>query len=418
MPGRGDDRDVGTLAYMAPEQLGPHSGAVGPTRPARYDARTDVWGLGATLYELLSLRLPFSGQTTAEIARKILSEPPAPERLDPRELKAICLKALEEEPDERYPSAAAFAADLRRWLESRPTLAGESVVHRKFGRAFGGPWVGIRRIGFWSRRRPAAAFVVGLLTTLLLVGILGAKAQLDAAQREIEILALTQHRRPIRQNDWSEKSWKLALALRGSSTSPDPRLQGLAAAALEGIDARVVKTMPGPAQAVEFDPRSERLLLFQMDESEKVKSWFRTTLWDRTTDRTLVVRDWRRSPRVQARRDATATVLGPRGAAEAEAFHEAEALQRDLRGHPRRVSISTRGPVRLPGDRPVPRRFPPCRRRHLGPSRPRQTRPRWRRHDDLRLGCRVRQANPHAQAQGNPGPRLVARWPPPRGLGS
>ena len=84
----GMTQDIGTLAYMAPEQLGTPSGVVGPARPARQDARTDVWGLGATLYELLSLRLPFPGQTTAEIAQKILSEPPAPERLDPARVES------------------------------------------------------------------------------------------------------------------------------------------------------------------------------------------------------------------------------------------------------------------------------------------------------------------------------------------
>ena len=145
---------IGTLAYMAPEQLGPLSETADPARPARHDARTDVWGLGATLYELLTLRLPFPGQSAKEVARKIVSEPP--ERLNgsiPRELKAICLKALEKDPGKRYESAAALAADLRRWLEIRPTVAGESAIRRKAGRLFGGAWVWLRRLGFWSRRR-------------------------------------------------------------------------------------------------------------------------------------------------------------------------------------------------------------------------------------------------------------------------
>jgi len=304
---------IGTLAYMAPEQLGPLSRVADPTQPARHDARTDVWGLGATLHELLTLHLPFPGQSVAEVARKIVSEPP--ERGNgsiPRELKAICLKALEKDPGERYESAAAFAADLRRWLDVRPTQAGESAVRRKAGRSLGWSLVCVRRLGFWSRRRPAAAFAAGLLTALLLVGILGGaeinqlnlvnaraqtaqvraeakatKAQLDAAQRA----ALPQLRRPIRLMDWFQKSWQLVRSLRGGSTSPDPQIQGQAAAALEGIDARVVKTIPGAARVVEFDPRSEHLLIVRAGHDEKRKPWFRTLLWDRTTYRTLVERD-------------------------------------------------------------------------------------------------------------------------------
>jgi len=283
---------IGTLAYMAPEQLGPLSGITDPARPAHHDARTDVWGLGATLYELLSLCLPFPGQSVKEVARKILSEPPG--RLSgsiPRELKAICLKALEKDPGKRYESAAAFAADLRRWLEVRPTLAGESAVRRKAGRLLGWPWVWLRRLGFWSQRRRAAAFAAGLLTALLVGGIVGAKAQLDAARRELEILALPRLRSPIRQMGWFPKSWQHVRSLRGGSTSPDPQLQGQAAAALERIDARVVKTLPVAARAVEFDPRSDRLLIFRTSEVLKGKPWFRTTLWDRTTYQTVLERD-------------------------------------------------------------------------------------------------------------------------------
>jgi serine/threonine protein kinase/WD40 repeat protein len=294
-PGRTDDgmtQGIGTLAYMAPEQLGPLCGPAGPTGPARHDARTDVWGLGVTLYELLTLRLPFPGRNAEEVARKIVSEPSA--RLNggiPRELKAICLKALEKEPAARYATATELAADLRRWLDRRPTLAGESAIRRKAGRWPIGPWVQMRRLGFWSRRRPPVAFALGLLAAVLLVGMLGAKAQLDAAQRELKIIELQQLRRPIRFMGWFGESWKDLTSLRGGSTSPDSRLQALAAATLEGIDARVVKTIPGPAAFVEFDPRSERLLFLQTSVDQTRRPWYRTALWDRMTYRTIVERD-------------------------------------------------------------------------------------------------------------------------------
>jgi hypothetical protein len=173
-PARADEgmtRWIGTPAYMAPEQLGPLTGAADPTQPARHDARTDVWGLGATLYELLSLRLPFPGTSVKVVAQKILSSPPEPLNGSiPRELRAICLRALEKEPGDRYATSADLAADLHRWLEFRPTVAGEAAICRMWGRAFGAPWVRLRRLGFWSRRRPAAAFAIGLAISFLLLG--------------------------------------------------------------------------------------------------------------------------------------------------------------------------------------------------------------------------------------------------------
>jgi len=90
---------------------------------------------------------------------------------------------------------------------------------------------------------------------------------------------------------WFETVWNLVRSLRGGSTSADPQLQGQAAAMLEGIDAHVIKTLSGVTHLVEFDPRSERLLTLQGGAVANGKPWFRTALWDRTTDRTLVERD-------------------------------------------------------------------------------------------------------------------------------
>jgi len=108
---------VGTLAYMAPEQVG--------RRPV--DARCDVYALGATLYEVLTLRPPFTGASEHEVQNAILfKEPVPPRKIDPRlhrDLETIVLRALEKDPDRRYPSAKEMADDLRRFLRYEPIRA-------------------------------------------------------------------------------------------------------------------------------------------------------------------------------------------------------------------------------------------------------------------------------------------------------
>ncbi|HAK93936.1 MAG TPA: serine/threonine protein kinase, partial [Planctomycetes bacterium] len=101
---------VGTLSYMSPEAVGRR----------RVDARADVYGLGATLYEALTLALPFPGATEHEVQGAIMfKEPIPPRKLNPRihrDLETIVLHALEKDPDRRYATAADLAGDLRRFL--------------------------------------------------------------------------------------------------------------------------------------------------------------------------------------------------------------------------------------------------------------------------------------------------------------
>ncbi len=106
----------GTPAYMAPEQA--------EGRMAEVDARTDVYALGAMLYEMLAGRLPFEGASISEVLYKVVHEEPSSPRVlrpsaDP-ELEAVCLKAMEKEPGRRYASAAELAGDPDRFLAGEP----------------------------------------------------------------------------------------------------------------------------------------------------------------------------------------------------------------------------------------------------------------------------------------------------------
>jgi eukaryotic-like serine/threonine-protein kinase len=137
---------LGSPGYAAPEQ------ALGGTA----DARTDVYGLGALLYHLLTARPPFQGPTTDAILLQLReAEPLAPRRLNPavpRDLETICLRCLRKEPAQRYATAREVAEDLGRFLRG-------DAIHAKPVSVFGRTWR-------WCRRRPAVA---GLLVALLAV---------------------------------------------------------------------------------------------------------------------------------------------------------------------------------------------------------------------------------------------------------
>lgn len=139
---------VGTLAYLAPERL-----------QGKSDARSDVYGLGISLYELAALKLPFEAQNREALLRRVMDQRPAPPHEYapeiPRDLETIILKAIATKPEDRYQTAEDLAADLERFIADRPIRARRPT------------WIELS--WRWCRRNPTIATLSGLLATLICV---------------------------------------------------------------------------------------------------------------------------------------------------------------------------------------------------------------------------------------------------------
>jgi WD40 repeat protein len=143
---------LGTFRYMAPERF-----------RGEGDARADIYALGLTLYELLTLKPAYESNDRLKLMERIKAEdPPRPRFLDgriPRDLETIVLKAVDKDPAQRYPSAEAMGEDLRRFLADEPIKARQASAAERYWR--------------WARRNPAIAVLGGVLTALLVVATVG-----------------------------------------------------------------------------------------------------------------------------------------------------------------------------------------------------------------------------------------------------
>jgi len=291
---------LGTPGYMAPEQ------EVGEST----DARTDVWGLGATLYELLTLRRAFSNQLRGDPASAAAHRPPPAPRgvigSIPRDLEAICLKSLRVEPGSRYQTAGEVAEDLHRWLRGEPTLAHPARAPR--------------RTYLWAKRNKgwASAIAVSWLAFLALTtaaalvqraraeseaaaagqqraraDMADAQAKEQRARAEKETERANEQRRAslmvrvqnliasARTDGWSRRAWELEREV--VQFRSDARVRNQAVAILAGLDAVMSKKLPeSAAQTMRFDPQGRRLLMGTLVPNRERPATAR--LWDGESD--------------------------------------------------------------------------------------------------------------------------------------
>ena len=158
---------MGTPSYMSLEQAAGRRGTI--------TTATDVYGLGAILYALLTSKAPFAGDSLVDTLQAVKEQPPEPLRSlnphIPRDLETICLKCLAKDPRRRYTSAQALADDLRSWLDSRPIAA------RRVGP--------VERAWLWCKRKPAVA---ALAAAVVLAAVGGTAAVIVVQTRANRLL--------------------------------------------------------------------------------------------------------------------------------------------------------------------------------------------------------------------------------------
>jgi serine/threonine protein kinase len=283
---------IGTAPYMAPEQHRDGKQA---------DVRSDVWGLGVTLYELLTLQRTFA---TGEAV--LNTDPIPPRQLNPgldSDLEAVVLKSLRKDPADRYPTAQALADDLRHWLASEPVTARKAHT--------------LRRLGLWTKRNKgwaAAVLIAGLAVLSLGIGglVLGERdaargqaearaARLDEARAQAEARNLEIQRDAALEQERIRKSEVRVQELQRIRILPHDagwrkRIEGRiieakelggdsgtlrtqAIASLRELDAFERKDLPYAASNLAFDPQSRRLYT----------CWFQDRVirvWDQKTEET------------------------------------------------------------------------------------------------------------------------------------
>jgi eukaryotic-like serine/threonine-protein kinase len=251
---------LGTLRYMAPERF-----------RGEGDARADVYALGLTLYELMTLRPAYESSDRLKLIEQIKTdEPQRPRSIDrhiPRDLETIVLKAIEKEAVSRYPSAEAMAEDLRRFLADEPIRARQVSTSERYWR--------------WARRNPGVALLLAAVAASLVLGMAGTSYYaIQAGKREQEALANARiaHQEKARsdlrsyaaestlaQKDWQEGELaslqqRLDLLVPHGPDAPD--LRGFEWYHLQRLCRLDMQTLPGysaPVRCVALSPNGKLL---------------------------------------------------------------------------------------------------------------------------------------------------------------
>jgi serine/threonine protein kinase len=245
---------LGTPAYLSPEQIRGDSSAI--------DHRTDIYSLGVTLYELVTGRKPFAGETRDQMLSAICrTEPVKPRRLNrciPIDLQTICMRAMEREPARRYPSAALLAEDLRRFADGRPILS-----RRPTWLEAGARWV--------LRRKLAATAVAASAAVLVLAAGLAGTV---ASQRHAEAQRLLQRAYEqlayfdFHQSDLVREQIDQAAAL-GADSHQVELVRALAASGIKD-HVRAIELLKSVLSANPADQRALYLLVWACSRTRQV----------------------------------------------------------------------------------------------------------------------------------------------------
>ncbi len=235
---------LGTVRYLSPEQ------AMAKRIPV--DHRTDIYSLGATMYELLCFQPAFPGTDEKQVLAAIITRDPTPPRkvvaAIPPELATICLKTLERSPDARYSTARGFAEDLRRYVNDLPIVAKSP-----------GP---LRRAAKFAKRHKAAVSVAAIALILLATGVMLARErQRRIVEKEARISAQLRGNVNLGIALMREHRWFLAAGRFEDVLARDPRnVRALANLAIAKKELYNAQTNPNPTLLEEADALCDRAL--------------------------------------------------------------------------------------------------------------------------------------------------------------